>query len=109
MKNADIADTYIFLRNIHQPSDKQIVYQVTLPYFKRSLEITAPGNITDDKDVADYELCLLARNSNGLVRRFYKEQCKNLTESLTNGKPTNFIISNQLVFTMWALCAIFNL
>lgn len=82
MKNEDIADPYIVVRNIKDP--RRLAYEVTLPYFKRSLEIDVLGKLKEKKleNDTEYQICLLARDSKTFVRALQKEQCRELPKSL---------------------------
>lgn len=80
VRNDDIADPYIVVRNIKDPGN--IAYEVTLPYFERSFQIDMAANITRRKrNDAEYQVCLLARDSKTFIRGFHMEQCKSLPKN----------------------------
>lgn len=80
MKNDDIADAYVFIRNVKMP--QKVVFEATLPYFKRKLETIVPGNLSEDLKLgAEYQICLLAKDSKTFVRGIYQEQCRDLSET----------------------------
>lgn len=82
MKQADIADTDIFIRDTSNP--KNIIFRKTLPYFKRVLEIDSSKDFdTKLKSDTPYQICLLARDSKDVVRNFYQEQCKDLSSTFS--------------------------
>lgn len=85
--NEDIADPYIIIRDTANP--QYTVYETTLPYFKRSLEIPTKGNLSKDirNSKGDIEICLLARDSKTDVRGWNKHQCKDIPRksALTSG------------------------
>lgn len=78
MKNSDIADTDVFIRDISDP--QKIIFRKTVPYFKRALLIDSSKDFdVKFKSEASYQICLLAKDSNYVVRNFYQEQCKDLS------------------------------
>ncbi|CAH0550427.1 unnamed protein product [Brassicogethes aeneus] len=103
MKNADIADTYVFIRNVQNPEN--VVFETTLPYFKRKLEIPVPGNLTEETKLGrEYQICLLAKDSKTFVRKFYAEQCRDLSDTFKSSAPGTFYPSNLLLTVL--LCVI---
>ncbi|KAJ8958595.1 hypothetical protein NQ318_016316 [Aromia moschata] len=98
MKNFDIADTDIFIRDIKDP--RNIVFQTTLPYFKRSLEIDITGGLGKKlSNPEEYQICLLAKESKNFVRGYYEEQCRILSETVSDGylAASNFILILSVV------------
>ena len=97
LRNDDIADPYVVVRNIKDP--RSIAYEVTLPYFKRSLEIDVGANLTRQKgNDTEYQICLLARDSKTFIRGFHKEQCKPFPNSDTRGKANHVILTTVILF-----------
>lgn len=96
--NEDIADPYIIIRDTANP--QYTVYETTLPYFKRSLEIPTKGNLYKDiqNSKGDIEICLLARDSKTDVRGWNKHQCKDiprksaLTSGVSRGLGNSFTV-----------------
>lgn len=81
-KNEDIADPYVVIRNKNKQDD--VAYEVTLPYFKRKLEIDLKSNLSRRiEGEEEYQICLLAKDSKTFVRRFYAEQCRDLSGDLS--------------------------
>ncbi len=71
--NKDIADFYIIVRN----KDNTILFEKFLAYDERSFEITEgelPKNFNDQ-----IEVCVLAKNSDGVIRSWFNSQCFDLT------------------------------
>lgn len=71
--NKDIADFYIIVRN----KDNTILFEKHLGYDERSVEILEgelPKNFNDH-----IEVCVLAKNSDGLIRSWFNSQCFELT------------------------------
>ncbi|KAJ8943742.1 hypothetical protein NQ314_009660 [Rhamnusium bicolor] len=98
MKHSDIADTNLFIRDVKDPQN--IVFQTTLPYIKRTLEIDTTGSLGKKlKERAEYQICLLAKDSKNYVRNFYQEQCKYLTETIS-GAVRHFINCNFVVIVL---------
>ncbi|XP_048523505.1 protein artichoke [Dendroctonus ponderosae] len=83
MKQNDIADTSVFIRDSKNPLD--IVYQITLPYFKRTLEVDLKAIKSKDMPVKSYHVCLVSKTSRNGVRKFYPEQCRELDGSSATG------------------------
>lgn len=105
MRNDDIADPYVVVRNIKNP--RSIVYEVTLPYFKRSLEIDIAANLMRQKgNDTEYQICLLARDSKTFIRGFHKEQCRDLPKSSGPQRGPNYVILGTFIlfitFTNWS-------
>ncbi|XP_063905507.1 protein artichoke isoform X1 [Zophobas morio] len=97
LRNDDIADPYVVVRNIKDP--RSIAYEVTLPYFKRSLEIDVGANLTRQKgNDTEYQICLLARDSKTFIRGFHKEQCKPFPNSDTRGRANHVILTTVILF-----------
>lgn len=92
MRNEDIADPYIVVRNIKDPG--RLAYEVTLPYFKRSLEIDVSGKLGEKKlkNDTEYQICLLARDSKTFVRALQKEQCRELPRSSGHSVRASHVI-----------------
>lgn len=78
MKNEDIADTFVIIRDVKDY--KKLIYQNTLPYFRRALEIHLKNEVNIDINDSKnkYEICLIAKDSRNSNRGFYKEQCKEI-------------------------------
>lgn len=76
--NEDIADPYIIIRDTSNPV--ATVYETTLPYFQRSLEIDTTGKIGQDIEHAGgtVQICLLAKNSKTDVRAWHGKQCRDV-------------------------------
>ncbi|XP_066142674.1 chaoptin [Euwallacea fornicatus] len=85
MKQDDIADTSLFIRNIQNPLD--IVFQTTLPYFKRVLEVDLGQTIKANETLVEksYQICIVAKTSKDSVRKFYPEQCRDLDKGAVSG------------------------
>lgn len=82
MKHSDIADTEIFIRDT--TVTQNIIFQKTIPYFKRVLEINSAKDFdTKLKNDVSYQICLLAKDSKNVVRHFYQEQCKDLSSTFS--------------------------
>ncbi|XP_018576955.1 protein artichoke [Anoplophora glabripennis] len=100
MKHSDIADTTVFIRDVKNPQD--IVFQATLPYFKRSLEIDTTGKLGKKlQEATEHQICLVARDSKNFAKTFYQDQCKDLRETIS-GAPkyqqgVNFVCSFLLL------------
>lgn len=96
MKNDDIADPYVVIRNL-KDAQKSAVYEATLPYFKRSLEIDIVSNLTrpSGKKGVEYQLCVLARDSKTFIRGFNGEQCRVLPNSSGANRPY-FVYSSNI-------------
>lgn len=98
VKNDDIADPYILVRSSKRP--QEILYQKTVPYIQRSLEISVSelqakipragsgASNTNDNSTGnaqdDYEVCVLARDSRTAVRSLNKQQCRALPNIVTS-------------------------
>ncbi|CAH1183023.1 unnamed protein product [Ceutorhynchus assimilis] len=80
MKPDDIADTSVFVRQVQNPAN--VVFQVTLPYYKRQLEIDIKEKLAM-KELHDYQICILAKTSRSGFRKFYPEQCRDLDGSIS--------------------------
>ncbi|XP_017768365.1 PREDICTED: insulin-like growth factor-binding protein complex acid labile subunit isoform X1 [Nicrophorus vespilloides] len=101
VKNEDIGDPYIIIQNTRQPD--KLLYENTLPYFKRSVEIDV-ANLSASEEVApldfsEFQLCVLARDSRAFVRNNYKEQCKDLPPVLAFAHP----LRNSVILTITTL------
>lgn len=84
MKQDDIADTGAFIRNLRDPLD--IVFQTTLPYFKRGLEVDLDSAIKKDTlKQESYQICIVAKTSKNALRKFYPEQCRDLDKATSGG------------------------
>lgn len=82
LKQADIADTDIIIRDISDV--RNVIFRNTVPYFKRSWEINLSQEFDKKlKNDASYQICLLARDSQGFVRSFFQEQCKDLSSKFS--------------------------
>lgn len=103
MKQNDIADTSVFIRDSKNPLD--IVYQITLPYFKRTLEVDLKAIKSKEKmPVKSYHVCLVSKTSRNGVRKFYPEQCRELDGSSATGdisKANNFLLLLALIVYVW--------
>lgn len=101
VKNDDIADPFVVIRDIRS---QNTVFSRTLPYFKRKLEVDiVKENMTNLKNSkrGEYEICVLARNSKALVRSFYRDQCRDISDQVAAGASRvvmNFVISVIGVF-----------
>lgn len=86
-RNEDIADTYVVIRDT---VSQELAYEAVLPYFQRSAVIDLATTMFNTSTAANYQLCILAKDSNANVRFLYKSQCKVLGALLTNsaGKVT---------------------
>lgn len=84
MKQEDIADTSAFIRNLRDPLD--IVFQTTLPYVKRVLEVDLDSAIKDTSKQESYQICIVAKTSKNAVRKFYPEQCRDLDKATSGGR-----------------------
>lgn len=81
LKNDDIADTFVIIRN--RTDSNKIIYQKTLPYFKRALEIHLKNELNIDINQINgdyYQICLIAKDSKNINRGFFKEQCKSIND-----------------------------
>lgn len=70
--NKDIADFYIIVRN----KDNTILFEKYLAYDERTVEILEeelPKNFSDH-----IEVCVLAKNSDGVIRSWFNSQCFDL-------------------------------
>lgn len=89
MKQSDIADTDIIIRDISDP--RKVIFRKTVPYFKRIFEINSfeifDGKLKND---APYQICLLARDSQGIVRNFYQDQCKDLSSTISTASVVSY-------------------
>lgn len=100
MKHSDIADTTVFIRDVKDPQN--VVFQETLPYLKRTLEIDTTGRLGKKLKVAtDYQICLIAKDSNNFARKLYGEQCKDLRETISG--TNKFLQSFTLLFSVLLL------
>lgn len=76
--NKDIADFYIIVRN----KDNVILFEKFLAYDERSVEIIESEL---PKNYADHiEICVLAKNSDGIIRSWFNSQCFDLTSNFEN-------------------------
>lgn len=104
IKNEDIADPYVVVRSKIDPNN--IVYETTLPYFKRSIDIdltnTNKNGSLPATGKAEFQICLLAKDSKTFVKKFYQSQCRDLDNSLGSGsvlsKQTSLLLI--LLFTL---------
>ncbi|XP_060534843.1 toll-like receptor Tollo isoform X1 [Cylas formicarius] len=84
MKNEDIADVYLVVRNANSPLE--VLYQTTLSYSQRKFETVVADQLRSNDVLHNtYQLCLLAKNSKDAVRKFYGEQCRDLDGSALSG------------------------
>lgn len=100
LKNEDIADTYALVRDKGDP--KTIVFQQTLPYFQRSIEMNVKKDLGGK--VKNYQICLLAKDSKGRNRGFYKEQCADLDKNKRSDSSKLHYAGNNVI-----LCLVLSL
>lgn len=108
VKNDDIADPYIFIREVKNPLN--VLYSETIPYFKRKLEIDiGKGNLTKIiKNKADFEVCILARNSKAVVRKIFKQQCHDFASDKSGNRPLFNISAVYYVIILGLTLNFFN-
>lgn len=98
--NEDIADPYIIIRDTSNPGE--VVYETTLPYFRRSLEIDTKGKLGDDIEHAGggVQICLLAKDSKTDVRAWHGKQCKEIPKQAALTSASSPLHGNIIVFVM---------
>lgn len=99
----DIADTRVVLQDKKKPEN--ILYETTLPYFKRSLEIDIGTNLTRQiqKGRTEYQICLLATDSKTFVRGLYNQQCKPIPRNLKSAAAktgSNYVLMTAGLFVL---------
>lgn len=89
MKNGDIADTEIIIRDTS--AQQNIIFRQTVPYFKRILEIDSSKDF-DRKLKTDsaYQICILAKDSKDIIKNFYQEQCKDLSTKFSTASLVSY-------------------
>ncbi|GJQ76084.1 hypothetical protein Trydic_g1836 [Trypoxylus dichotomus] len=79
LKNDDIADTYVVIRNIKNPS--LYIYETTLPYTQRSFELNNTLTTKLQATGRKYHVCIIALDSKTSVKSLYPPQCRDITQS----------------------------
>lgn len=101
LKNDDIGDTFVIIRDTNDTN--RIIYQKTLPYFKRALEIHLKNELNIDVNKMkheNYQICLIAKDSKNENRGFYKEQCKTINN---NSNDSTIIYPNCVIYYLLLL------
>ncbi|XP_018333196.1 toll-like receptor 7 isoform X1 [Agrilus planipennis] len=79
LKNEDIANSRIIIKKRNDPL--MVVYEEEVPYYQR--KIIVPSKYLQFND--ETEICILAKDSRGLLRGFYEQQCQFYSEIIKGG------------------------
>lgn len=102
VKNDDIADTYVVIRNIKNPS--LYIYETTLPYTQRSFELNTTLTTQLQSAGRKYHVCIVALDSKDTVKSLQPSQCKDITQSISAGiKGSNVVVSVMLFISVYVL------
>ncbi|KAL3286627.1 hypothetical protein HHI36_001126 [Cryptolaemus montrouzieri] len=80
-RNTDIADTYVVIRKLKEESNspQKPIYEKTLQYSKRSIDIDIQGDLKEKlnlNNTCNIQVCILGSTSQQIIRSFYSSQCK---------------------------------
>ncbi|XP_044746672.1 chaoptin [Coccinella septempunctata] len=82
-RDADIADTYVVIRNLKHDSNipEKPFFEKTLEYFKRSVDIEIDGELNKHLNHScNLQVCILGSTSQHIIRSFYSSQCKDMCD-----------------------------
>lgn len=98
VKNDDIADVYLVVRKLKNPSS--YIYETTLPYNQRSFELNKTLTTKLQATGREYHVCLIALDSKASVKNLYPPQCKDITQS------GQVYVKNYVILTLTALLCV---
>ncbi|XP_045461578.1 protein artichoke [Harmonia axyridis] len=82
-READIADTYVVIRNLkpHSNVPEKPFFERTLQYFKRSVDIDLDAELRKHLNHScNLQVCILGSTSQHIIRSFYSSQCKDMCD-----------------------------
>ncbi|KRT84170.1 hypothetical protein AMK59_2417, partial [Oryctes borbonicus] len=90
VKNDDIADTYVVIRNIKNPS--LYIYETMLPYTQRSFELNNTLTSKLQATGRKYHVCIIALDSKASVKSLYQPQCRDITQSSSERVASSIVV-----------------